>query len=275
MKKIMAISLVLSILVSMSACNISRKITTVNAEALVESYKKSEFKANLIYKYRVIDIKGVIANLDVFDEFNERKTGFFVSLAKNSETNWHNGTVLCRFDQKYADEISKLKIGDSVTIRGRIASSFLLPLCLLVSDCVLVNHSPQEIATIYYGNNNKKYFDAAGLVAIYKEDINRADKAFLKQTINIYSTILSIDKDLNGIPFVTLGEKGKWSNFVMCYFDIKNRNNLSKLKIGDQIMVKGKIVDLLSLPINYGKNYSGVIVKECELIETTVIFPKP
>lgn len=156
MKKLLFLSLVLCLFIVLAGCSkpkvavendeITHKIgqTTENKESgivvkdvypeinamdLVASFEEDETKALSTYKGKIYDISGVIE--EIGSDLLDRP---FVTLGKEGGVGLEGG-ALCKFDITKSDEISKLNVGETITIRGKI-DSFLLK--VTVTDCELV-----------------------------------------------------------------------------------------------------------------------------------------
>jgi hypothetical protein len=101
----------------------------IKATDLVADFEEDETKALSTYKGKIYDITGVIE--EIGSDLLDRP---FVTLGKEGGVGLEGG-ALCKFDITKSDEISKLNVGDTITIRGKI-DSFLLK--VTVTDCELV-----------------------------------------------------------------------------------------------------------------------------------------
>jgi hypothetical protein len=135
MKKILALTLVLSMFVLAISCSKPKKtienevVPVVNAMDLVKIFEEDEAKALSAYKGKIYDIKGVIE--EIGSDMLDRP---FVTLGQEGGVGLGGG-ALCKFDKTRSDEISKLNVGETITIRGTI-DSFLLK--VTVEDCILI-----------------------------------------------------------------------------------------------------------------------------------------
>jgi hypothetical protein len=101
----------------------------IDALDLVASFEEDETNALSKYKGKTYNITGVIE--EIGSDLLDRP---FVTLGKEGGVGLEGG-ALCKFDITKSDEISKLNVGDTITIRGKI-DSFLLKVSVI--DCELV-----------------------------------------------------------------------------------------------------------------------------------------
>ena len=107
---------------------------TITDKELFASFKNNRSEAESKYLDKIGDIVGTISNISLV-----RSSGgsFKVYLYNyNSEGDWITKGVVCNFDEK--NEIEHLKVGDNVTIRGRI-SDFFARSSLNIEECSLVS----------------------------------------------------------------------------------------------------------------------------------------
>ena len=89
------------------------KVKEVDIDVLEAKYQQSVFIANLNYKFRVLEMNCVVVNID----------GTSVSFAKSisdSSVFGGYGKVYCMFLKKDYEMVKNLKIGDHVTLRGKV-----------------------------------------------------------------------------------------------------------------------------------------------------------
>jgi hypothetical protein len=98
-----------------------------NAASLVALYENDEQKADGMYLGKVIDITGVISEIN-----NQQDTLVNIMLGKNN--NLHR--VSCLLNGKYMAKVKNLKRGDSITIRG-LCTGYLMDVEL--NRCVLID----------------------------------------------------------------------------------------------------------------------------------------
>jgi hypothetical protein len=96
---------------------------TINAADLYQAFSSDENNANTLYIGKVLDISGVISNMD------KEETSFKIFL----ETDDMLGEIQCEMDT--VTDIAELKEGDQVVVRG-VCSGFLTD--VVVSRCVVI-----------------------------------------------------------------------------------------------------------------------------------------
>jgi hypothetical protein len=79
---------------------------------------------------------------------------------------------------------------------------------------------------------------AGDLVRAFTNDETIANKAYLDKTIAVKGKIKSIEKDGQGLFTVLLTTDVEDKN-VSCEMDIKHNEDASKMKVGDDIVMKG------------------------------------
>jgi len=97
---------------------------TYDAMTLVEEFQKDESKANAKLNDKVIAVKGSISKIDISDSTQTVLLGVDESL----------GAVLCQFDASHKDELTKLKEGDAVIIKG-VCTGMLMD--VILTRCAL------------------------------------------------------------------------------------------------------------------------------------------
>jgi hypothetical protein len=103
---------------------------TLSAADLFRSFQKDEPAANKKYLGKVIGIKGIISNIQA----STGNTGILLEASPM-------GGVNCSFSAVGAGTFTKLKKGDSLSLKGR-CTGFLMDVNLV--DCVLTEQSVPE-----------------------------------------------------------------------------------------------------------------------------------
>jgi hypothetical protein len=94
---------------------------TVEAPRLVDEFKTDDEKANAKYLEKVIEVSGVIAEINISDN----GTGSNCILRQTNEISG----VICEFEPGKDKELKNYQIGDNVTIKGKY-SGFLMDVVL-------------------------------------------------------------------------------------------------------------------------------------------------
>ena len=97
----------------------------VSPKQLYADYQDNEVAADLKYKDKTLEVKGVIDDIgkDIMDEI-------YITL----KTGEMFGNIQCTFDDSHVKEAAALKKGQHVTVRGNCDGKFMN---VLMSDCTL------------------------------------------------------------------------------------------------------------------------------------------
>jgi len=99
----------------------------VEAKNLVEEFKKDDEKANSKYSEKIIEVSGVIAEINI----SENGTGSNCILRLTNEISG----VICEFEPGGDKELKNFQIGDNVTIKGKY-SGFLMD--VVINTCKII-----------------------------------------------------------------------------------------------------------------------------------------
>jgi hypothetical protein len=89
----------------------------VDAEQLVDDYKKNEIGAVERYEGKVVRIKGEVNSID---------KGLLGGLSITLDGSFMWGAdVVCEFDKSHAAALAKLRTGDDVAVIGRVEGRFM------------------------------------------------------------------------------------------------------------------------------------------------------
>ncbi|MEI6090369.1 MAG: hypothetical protein WCR42_07960 [bacterium] len=100
---------------------------TVEAPRLVEEFKADDEKANQKYLEKVIEVSGVIAEINISD--NTSGSNCILRL-----TNEFSG-VICEFEPGEDKELKNYQIGDNATIKGKY-SGYLMDVVLNTCEII-------------------------------------------------------------------------------------------------------------------------------------------
>jgi len=98
----------------------------LGSKELTESFQKNEVFATSIYAEKVIEVKGVVEDVSLV---NERITVFLKGVEDST-------SVLCDFSEPYQAEALRLKIGETVRVKG-VCKGFLKD--VIVLNCKIAN----------------------------------------------------------------------------------------------------------------------------------------
>lgn len=106
-------------------------VTITRADFLTELYLENEETANHNFKEKVIEVTGVVKQINFL---NQRKN--IILKGTNNNT-----SVLCDLESEPKNNLSKLKVGQQIKIKG-MCKGFLKDVILL--NCMLVNTQNNE-----------------------------------------------------------------------------------------------------------------------------------
>ncbi len=89
----------------------------------------------------------------------------------------------------------------------------------------------------------------------YEENSIKAEEIFKGNTIYLKGEIKSIGKDIMGAPYVVIGNR-RGMGTVQCMFDDNKSKQLSSLKKGNTVVIKGEVLSKMMY----------VMVEDCELV---------
>lgn len=96
-----------------------------SAEYVIEEFIKNEQAAGAKYNNKAIIFKGTVKSIELNDSVQTVIIG----------NNLQESGVICEFEQKESIDLKKLKVGDSVRVKG-ICTGFLMDIILV--RCILV-----------------------------------------------------------------------------------------------------------------------------------------
>jgi hypothetical protein len=99
---------------------------TITAAEILNDFTSDETSANAIYLEKIIEVTGVISDIKV-----ERKKGI-ITLKTNDDF----GSVLGHLSDEATNNISTLKIGQTITLKG-ICTGYLMDVILV--KCEIIN----------------------------------------------------------------------------------------------------------------------------------------
>lgn len=96
-----------------------------SAEYVIEEFIKNEQASGAKYNNKAIIFKGTVKSIELNDSVQTVIIG----------NNLQESGVICEFEQKASIDLKKLKVGDSVRVKG-ICTGFLMDIILV--RCILV-----------------------------------------------------------------------------------------------------------------------------------------
>lgn len=99
---------------------------TLNSKELTTSFQKNEVFATSIYAEKVIEVEGVVEDVSLV---NERVTVFLKGIEDST-------SILCDFSDLYQEEALRLRIGETVRVKG-VCKGFLKD--VIVLNCKIAN----------------------------------------------------------------------------------------------------------------------------------------
>jgi hypothetical protein len=107
---------------------------------------------------------------------------------------------------------------------------------------VPVNYSELKAAT---DSNNNSSLTVVQLLDDYKKDSDAADKKYKDKTVTFTGTAEFADKDKKGNPmvgFLRPGSTKPAEGMVVCSFDKSQEASVLKIKKGDAVLLRGKVI---------------------------------
>lgn len=109
-----------------------KNVGKVNAEEIISMFKSNEQEANATYIEKVIEVEGVVKNISFL---NNRHT---ILLESKKFT---KSFVMCDMSPLVNKKIHKLKVGDSVVLKG-VCKGYLLDVIML--NCLPTNEKTEQ-----------------------------------------------------------------------------------------------------------------------------------
>lgn len=105
------------------------KVESVQLPTLLAEYANNEIRADGLYKDKMIQIRGIVTSIkkDIINTM-------YVTLGTGQEFEFMQ--VQCFFQDKYAQQLTQLNVGNFVTVNGRVDG---LMMNILIRDCALVS----------------------------------------------------------------------------------------------------------------------------------------
>jgi hypothetical protein len=98
---------------------------TRTADKILNDFSTDETTANATYLEKIIEVKGVISELNI-----EKEKGI-ITLKTNDDF----GSVLCHLSEEATKNMSTLKEGQSITVKG-ICTGYLMDVILVKSEII-------------------------------------------------------------------------------------------------------------------------------------------
>lgn len=209
----------------------------VTAEEITKEFAAGRDAADAKYTGKVIEVTGVIHNVDVNDRLISNKV-FLDSPG--------GATVQCDFGEGRKPEVQELQKGQTVVIRGRYKGRILGDPQL--KDCIVMPGGTGKGVRKVTAEKLRKEAD---------EDLAAATKKYGDQPVEVSGQVAGIDRTTPDEVVVGVGEGMRGD--VLCVFAAKAAG-LTALKVGQQVRIRGTcIMDEGAVSI--------VTLKDCTLVK--------
>lgn len=213
---------------------------SVTALELSKEYKDNEDAANTKYRGKVVEVTGKVKN---------------ASDTKVELEGFNFADVDCNFDSSQRASVSNLKVGSTVTIRGRCAGEVIFDVEL--NDCIVMPGGPNKpVDGVNKGAGDGALKVTAGVLAkAFTDNLVGANAKYGDKQVEVTGVVHSVDVDDPDSPTVFFGQQTK---DIECRFGKGSLKPQSGVIPGKTVTIRGKCV---------GNDDGPVVLEDCTLVK--------